>query len=374
MKVSAPFKWLLFRWLSRRRYPTGRPYRPVGIYKVDRVGDFVLALGAIRRIVQAEGAKNCLLIISPYVQELAAREFPSVEQVVVQPFLTGLRPLLRYLRSRSGENLFRLGVGKLICLRHHRFFLENIILGFIPAGETWGAVNSELARESGQWLGSISFDHTCRTFPELPGEPSEMSRHRAVVDCFFGYAVEVADVVPCMEAGSADLVRFVGVSPYGSAAVRDFPLDLLASTGRFLWREHHLPLRLLSPREDANRYGELADRLTRAGVPSVEVRVCPTLADLIDAVSECRLVLSVETATAHLATALDRPLIALVGGGHYGWLAPWWRSSRQKWLTHPLSCFQCNWFCIHSEPRCLTHINEVTVQQGISELLTASGE
>ncbi len=58
MKFNAPAKWLLYRWLSRRRRVSGRPLRPVGIYKADRLGDFVLALGAIAGLSSARGLRT----------------------------------------------------------------------------------------------------------------------------------------------------------------------------------------------------------------------------------------------------------------------------------------------------------------------------
>ena len=270
--------------------------------------------------------------------------------------------------------MFRRGVGKLICLRHHRQFRENIVIGAIPAGETWGANNSELCREPGQWLSSISFDHTYRYFPELPDEPRDLARHRTVVGGYLGLAPDLIDIVPRMAAASVGSKRFASVSPFGRAAIRTFPYALLASAGRYVWHNHRLSLRLLAPPDKASRCHDLANRLIQDGVSGVEVMVCVSLENLIEAVSESSLVLSVETATAHLATALDRPMVALLGGGHYGWFAPWVRSNRQKWLTHSVPCFQCNWLCCQSEPGCMTRISEVALQKDISEVLMCSGD
>jgi ADP-heptose:LPS heptosyltransferase len=372
MKLNAPAKWLLYRWLARRRRVSGQPCRPVGIYKADRLGDFVLASGAIQRIVEQEGAENCLLILAPYARELARRQFPELEQAIVEPWHSGLGPMLRYLKEHAEEPLFRQGVGRLVCLRHNRLFQENVVCGSIPANETWGAATGEPSREPGQWLASLPFDHIYRDFLELPGEPRDLVRHRTVLGGFLGAKLDPVDVIPKMEWHGTVGEPFVAVSPFGSATIRDFPPELLAAAGRRLWRDHGLPLRLLSPPGDEQRYQRLLNELVAKGVPQVSVRTCGSLNGLIDAVAASRLVLSVETATAHLAGALDRPLVALLGGGHFGWFAPWQRSARQRWISNPVPCYGCNWVCTQSEPKCLTQISAQPVEEAVDQALGAS--
>ncbi len=367
MKVNAPAKWLLYRWLARRRRSTGQPYRQVGIYKADRLGDFVLALGAIRRIVDREGAENCLLILAPYARELAQREFPGVEQAIVEPWHSSLGALQRYRREHARDPLFTRGVDRLVCLRHNRLFQENVVCGSIPANKSWGAASGEPSREPGQWLASLPFDHLYRVFPESPDETRDLARHRAVVGGFLSVNSEQVDVIPRMEWHGRPEEAYVAVSPFGSAAIRDFPPGLLAAAGRRLWRERRLPLRLLAPTADVPRYQTLANRLVEDGVPGVGVRVCGSLDELIDAVAASQLVLSVETATAHLAGALDQPLVALLGGGHFGWFAPWQRSFRQQWIMNRVPCFGCNWLCVQPEPICLTQIDGQELERALDQ-------
>jgi len=369
MKVKAPAKWLLYRWLARRRRAMGEPYRKVGIYKADRLGDFVLALGAIRRIVEREGVENCLLILAPYARELAQREFPGVEQAIVEPWHSGLSPLLRYRKAHAKEPLFSRGVSRLVCLRHNRLFQESVVCGSIPANESWGTVTGEPSREPGQWLASLPFDHSYRNFSQVPGECHDLARHRTVVGGFLGRKPDEVDVIPRMDWRGVTEDPYVSVSPFGSAAIRDFPPGLLAAMGRRLWRDHQLPLRLLAPPGDVQRYHTLVDRLMADGVPHVAVRICGSLDGLIDAVAGSRLVLSVETATAHLAGALDRPLVAILGGGHFGWFAPWQRSRRQRWISNRVPCFGCNWLCVQSEPICLTQIPVPAAENALQEAM-----
>ncbi|MBI4621983.1 MAG: hypothetical protein HY736_02040 [Verrucomicrobia bacterium] len=76
--------WLrraLARRLAGPTAPAQAPrLRHACLYKLDRIGDFVLATGALRLLVGHFGAPNCRLIVSAQVTPFAATEFPSVDQ------------------------------------------------------------------------------------------------------------------------------------------------------------------------------------------------------------------------------------------------------------------------------------------------------
>lgn len=339
---------------------------------MDRLGDFVMALGAIHRIVEREGSENCLLIIAPFAREIARREFPHVEQVLVTPWHANFGAMRAHIRELGEHEWFRRGVTHLICLRHSRFCQEEVVINSIPASETWGAANSELGRESGQWLASMPLTHRSQVFPQEPLEPREFARHRAVVSNYLGIELSAAELLPDVKSTSGTTERFVAVSPYGSAAIRDFPRSLLIAAGEFIGRNWKLPLRLLVPPGDPARFQELRELLSGAGLKDVSLYTCLTLDALIDAVSASVMTLSVETATAHLAIALNKPTVAILGGGHHGWFAPWQRTSRQIWLSHSVPCYHCNWNCSLPKPICMTEISPDSVCDATSRAMAGN--
>src|SRR5580698_9663310 len=88
MRKAALLNWLVYRWTGLTRQRARAPHWRIGIYKVDRLGDFVLALGAIRAITEIAGEENCLLFHGAAAAELARREFPRLAKVEV-PSLDG---------------------------------------------------------------------------------------------------------------------------------------------------------------------------------------------------------------------------------------------------------------------------------------------
>jgi ADP-heptose:LPS heptosyltransferase len=86
---------------------------------------------------------------------------------------------------------------------------------------------------------------------------------------------------------------------------------------------------------------------------------------LVDLLAGATWVLAADSAAAHIATALDRPAVMLLGGGCPGQFAPWRRSPRQVWLEHPLPCFDCGWRCTQPEPYCMTRIGAAQVAEAL---------
>ena len=369
MRWTAPLHWLRYRWMLRRKNPSTAPIRKVGIYKPDRLGDFVLATGAIHRIVEQEGAENCLLIVSRFSRALVEAQFPHVECVEIEPWQNSLEAAREYLAMHRQDPLFKYGVDRLVCLRHHRCNLEALIFSSIPARATWGCLNSELMRESGLFITPSVFDHLFKRFPLKSDDSRELSRHRVVTSHFLGKSPDELDITPFLKSKASWTGAYAAVSPFGSSKIRDFPPALLQAAGNHLWCLKGIPLRMLAPPGDKTRYDALAADLHKAGLPSVTIQICETTNELVDAIASSQIVLSVETATAHIAATLDRPLVALLGGGHHGWFAPWRKSNRQIWLSHHVPCFHCSWACSQPEPICITQVKSKAVETAVEQVL-----
>src|SRR5688572_3005022 len=126
---------LAYYWFLRRRRKSRRFYKKVAIFKPDGLGDLVLALSAIRLLLRHFGDNNCVLIVCPLNAELARREFPTVEQVVLPGFDARMWrnwPMLRKLP------VFEHGVEQFISLRHHRPFHQDVVVAAIPHKDSIG--------------------------------------------------------------------------------------------------------------------------------------------------------------------------------------------------------------------------------------------
>jgi ADP-heptose:LPS heptosyltransferase len=142
---------------------------------------------------------------------------------------------------------------------------------------------------------------------------------------------------------------------------------MLAALGA-VQRETKLRIRLSASRQDTARAERLKAELISQGA-EVDPLVQTSLLDHLEDIGGAAVVLSAETGTAHLATALDLPTVVLLGGGHFGLCAPWRKSKRQEWLSNPLPCFHCNWRCHQPEPLCITRVTAAEIHAGVKRVL-----
>ena len=364
---------LLYPFLSRRRRRPVSPYQRAAIFKLGKLGDAVLALGAIRTLVEHFGPRHCALVCSPYSVDLMASEFPSVERLTVTTNHSTLRRTLSDLRRHRDHPLFRRGVENLVSLQHHRTIHDDTIISAVPAARSWGLANSALgvAEQRDQIVTTAyPFDIVAPEPDEISGVCRELALHSSLLSAILGRAIAPLDLRPRIGAGESAPLPAIGLAPFSGSALRDLPMPLLVSAcekARLLGLSVHLWS--ASPADP--RVTGIAAGLNRASQADVAIVHTRTTAELIRAISCVRLAVAAESAPAHIAAALDRPLLAVLGGGHFGWFAPWATSGRQRWIFSRQPCYSCNWRCIHPEPICITQIADSAFRRAMDEALAA---
>lgn len=347
-----PLRHLVARAIAGPRVHTSAPAYACTILKLDHVGDFVLALGAIRQLVTAFGESRCALVVSSAAAAFAAREFPAVTRVTLpaaaERLFREIAPQAKTWRAAVAP----LSCEHLVCLRHQRSLYRDLVLRAIPARRRWWLDQTPYGE-----LPTLPLDAAAGTYPAASFIPRELAAHRRLVSAVLQRELAGADLIPALSPRpTSSATNAVVIAPLAQQSIRDLPPALLATALA------HAPLPAetrLTWLGSAAQRGPLEQFV--AAMPSdikarSHVVAGQPLDDWIDTLAAARLVLAADSATAHLATALDRPMIALLGGGHPGFFAPWQRSPRQRWLRHPLPCYGCDWQCRYPEPYCLTQI------------------
>lgn len=336
------------------------------IYKVDRLGDFVLALGALRTLVRHYGADECRLIVSEVAAPLAALEFPDVPRwnVPVAPggIWREMQPLQReHAPEWAGERF-----DDLICLRHTSSAYRDITLAWIHA-ENWFGLG---LRPTPDALTLTNTPLAPATYPSTAPAPwsRELVAHREVVRLAIQQQLEWPALRPSFTAVAATAGVAIVFCPFGSEPVRDYPEDAWIAA----WREAtppRGPIQVIGPSARQDNLSRLADRLrTEVKLESVSVAVDLPLPVFLERLAGARGIVTVDSFAAHVATALDKPTVVLLGGGHFGWFGPW-GGPQQRWLHVTLPCFGCNWRCQYPTVRCLTEIPPAAVAQAMREML-----
>jgi ADP-heptose:LPS heptosyltransferase len=364
---------VLYPMFVHRRTPA-KPNGRVAIIKLGKLGDNVLALGALKALVDHFGAERCTIVSSSYGRDLVAAAFPEVEILTVTTNHSTLRRTLRDLFRLRRHSIFCEGVDVLVSLQHHRTLHDDLITSAIPAARTWGHSNSELgvAGLSDQIVrATFAFDNAT---PEPPREGSicqELTLHASLLSGVLRRTVAAHELRPHIERREAETVSAIGVAPFSGSLLRDIPMPLLLAAcvaAKSLGYQVHV----WAPTPADTRTLAMVERLRAETLADVRLVHTAGTTELVRAISTVQLVVAAESAPAHLAAAMDRPLIAILGGGHFGWFAPWFNSDKQRWLHSRQTCFSCNWVCVHPEPICITQIASKDFQQALAEVLEAA--
>jgi hypothetical protein len=352
---------LIYVACLRRKRPKTKPYKKCAIFKLDALGDSVLALGAIQSITRHFGEENCVLVCWHKVKEFMAPRFPAMEIVGAQAF-TNLFDTLLYLRSVKQHSIFSEGVGLLISLRHHRSMHHDLILSAIPAETTVGAPDTPLSDFENDLIKKslVRFDRLSKPISENGSDKcKELSMHSAVISCALGTNITPEAIVPCITcaASANNTGPKLVVTPFTGSAVRDISTAQLQEILSAVSKQCDVESVIVSSAADRNRSERMAAVLRAKGLLRVSSICTESLQQFIQILADATAVLTADSAPAHLATALDKPTVALIGGGQPGWFGYWRRSEKQVWLDHHVPCYGCNWYCIYNEAICITGIS-----------------
>jgi O-antigen/teichoic acid export membrane protein/ADP-heptose:LPS heptosyltransferase len=339
-------------WILRQARSWTPAHRPdLCIYKCDSCEDFVLATGAIRTVLRHYPEDRVLLVCFNAGSIFAGPEFPRMRQMVLpepvpEKFLSKFLVLLRQWAVLRGVR-----AGALLCLRHERTRMDDLALAIL--GKTAGDLS---VGGSGCW-------------PDLQIN-RELQRHRAALAAFFGKAPDWGQVFPRLQSlhrwgGEHAVVSvFSGSEPDNMQSLPDWQvLEALCSL-----------LQMGVPRIFLTglpvHEGRVRELLRSGNVRDVRVEwVSPaSFLELARLIAGARVVFSNEGLSAHLACALDVPLVAVLAGAHHGELAPWGRSGRQVWLTYEIPCFGCDWRCPYPVPECIWGILPGRVAKALEAL------
>jgi hypothetical protein len=314
------------------------------VLKPDNIGDFLIACGGIRALAESAGEKNLLLAVKADVAPLARREFPGA-RIIALP----IRPKRKGFNTTAINlcaclpSLLRLAgtrVDVAVCLRDKRTFLDTI-LWLAPRAARRVACQSSLRRAKGGrwgwWEGLVRtvFRPELLPYPSpQPCLPSDLQAQGVLASEVVGRPLSESELMP--RFGSA---RWIGgdswlCCPFSSRPSKDVAASLWAralDACRDLWPRGGICL--AGAPDQAERLALFAEELKAAGL-ALPIRIAPPvpLGDFPDAVAESGLVLTVDTAAAHLACAVGAPAVILTSRKNEGTYAPYSPDGHQVWV------------------------------------------
>ncbi len=319
------------------------------IYKADRLGDWLLAEPTMARIADAARARGGTTVIWAGRESAALRAWRPPACPVETFELEPQGWLAKFRRALAVVRLLAVYEARtFVCLRYSPEPVRNFVLAHVRAAEIHAM----------SWLIAIR--------PQ-GNVPHEIFRHHKILEGLGLAPDESEELLPRLNGRREVPAAPAVLAPYSSAPIKDWTEEGWCTVAAELFGRG-LRIELWVGPNQTERALALARRLGGGEGRPVAVR-SGSLSALADAIAAAAIVLSADTFAAHLATALDVPMVCVLGGGQHGDFAPWQRSARQRWITHPLPCFNCDWRCSRSRVECLEEISPAEVTKEMDAVL-----
>ncbi|MFZ4683880.1 MAG: glycosyltransferase family 9 protein, partial [Terrimicrobiaceae bacterium] len=314
------------------------------ILKPDGIGDFVLASGALRLLARECGEENLILVVKSLLVPLARSQFPratvidlpvAAERKVINLFAWNFMVCLPvWWRLRTTR------VDAAVCLRSMRNYLETFLFLSSQAGRRVASENILLrGKRKVRTVVETTANRFFRTelvdYPETAEQmPMEIESHRRVMTRLLKREVAESEVLPVLQATASSGGDYWICAPVTNLKSKLYPPAKWGEIFRGLQPEAAGKRILLAGSEDQRAsLEELLGVLRENGCTQAEIVFPSDLVEYVNLIAGTEVMLTVDTAAAHFATALDRPTLVLFSGLHRGMFGPWRRSERQSWLS-----------------------------------------
>lgn len=245
----------------------------------------------------------------------------------------------------------------------------------IGFADTAGASSSSVDAESlpAEMLPALAHDATLSWTVRVERDLPEWRKAHAMLQAIEPAAIDAGRprLASAVDA-TADAQRFLRehaltesgyavMSPAGTqnVALKRMPPELAAAAIERLSKHHHVATVLTGiEAERAHLDAVGAAARARGSEPLTWIGDADSLAMLCTIVERSRLYVGSDSGTMHLAAALDKPVVALFGGGMF----PRFEPAAPRWaaVTKRLPCFGCDWHCVFESPLCIDEVGTPT--------------
>lgn len=159
-------------------------------------------------------------------------------------------------------------------------------------------------------------------------------------------------------------------SPAGTMNVpfKAMPHEIAVAIARRLFEKQGLITVFTGIELERDYLEKIAAELAEYGVPAqVWIGQQHQLQELLSLIANSQLYFGADTGPMHFAAALDIPVLAIFGGGHFARFYPLAKTGFIA--TQELGCFGCGWVCFRESAACIDFVRLPDVLAGLDRLL-----
>ena len=373
--------------------------RSIFIYRPDHLGDLVLYSGTLKHLRQRWPAAHITLAVHPFGRDLFAHcphvdsFFPSDKMSVpFEPLRTipgtywavkGLRKMvgkqMKSIYNRSRRSIeCDLAILPLVAPTRQ----EHAVMDLIPARTRVGIRGNHINQKFWTDLvtrGTYSAQMNAGRFPaDLP----ELDTNRLFLK-FLGIEASVDDIWPEFWTHAKDVEaaeqlmgenggrRVLGIAPgVSNPKGKQLPAEWYGAVLAGVDLTGY-DIVLLGGPGDSALCEQIVGRIEtqRNGSKVYNFAGRTGILPLVECIRRCDVFLCPDAAPLHIATALRKPLVAIMGGGHFGRFYPWGDPTLGKVVQKKMNCYGCDWHCRYATMRCIQEIDPALAVRELGELL-----
>jgi heptosyltransferase-2 len=346
---------------------TARPreFRKILVRATNWIGDAVMSLPALRALRERYPQAEIAILARPWVADLYGRE-PFCDRLIPYTAEKGARDLSG--KWRTAQALRREGFDCAILLQNAFEAALVVRMAGIP-------IRIGYDRDGRGWL---------LTDPIAVPKKGEIPRHERFYYLELLRRARLIDELPQSEAirleGASDAAekghialarlgaRVIGISPgaaYGNAK-RWLP-ERFAESAVLLARKENAAVAIFGSKEERPLCDTVKDAIVATGVAAHNYAGETTLAQFIELLAACRVVLTNDSGSMHIASALGVPTVAVFGATDHIGTGPTGPLARV--VREPVECSPCLLRECPIDHRCMNAVSAGRVADVALELL-----
>ncbi len=351
------------------------------IIRTDLIGDFILFLGSFRayRRLYPEGHYEITLLGNKSWGELAEEAGLADHYIFIDPDKFYKKFLYKF---RVLKMIRKIGFDIAVHPVYSRAFeMGDAVIRVSGAKERIGSTG-DLTNTSGLRKFWADRFYT-RLVSAAPGEIPELERQaeflRNIGLADFKASCPRLDIAPIKIAAMAEKFglpeKYYILFPCASRPLRQWPVEKFAKLANHLYEKTGWTGIIAGGPGGPDR--EIGEKLRgQTGAPLIDLTGKTSIFELACIIASSKLLAGNETSGIHIAAATGIPVLCILGGGQYGRCFPYGDPEKNRFVTHQMDCFGCNWRCIYkygeNEPvPCIREVSETEVFGVADEMVEA---
>ena len=171
--------------------------------------------------------------------------------------------------------------------------------------------------------------------------------------------------------------KFYVIVPGASADMKKWPVMFFSTLAEKIYRNTGWN-GLICGTKNEYHLGEQILKTCTAPLENIAGKT--ELVELSGFLSQSQLIITNDTGTAHISSAVGTSTVCILGGGHFGRFVPYpdlpGQTNKIKAVFHKMHCYGCNWECVYTfndgEPApCIANVSVDEVWQEVEKIIEA---